>query len=363
MRKLLALAALALLASAPAFAQTISKSQTGDVGTVISCTDTSGATVKCVLPMATPVSVAGVEKGTASNPMVTSAASGTTGDINLKQVNGATVNVGAGAAGTGTQRVTTSTDSSNAAIGTNGSAAKTSSALMAVSDGTNQQQLIAPIALTDGVNGNNSVAVGNYVWNGTTWDRLRGSTSGIASAGVYNATPPTITDTLPSTLQLGSRGSLSTQVCGQNSATCAGADGSVSDGVSFTSALHVTGVGRLFNGTNYDRAYSTQGAISSAGVGIASVEEAGRSFSNITTNTTTTVKSGAGFLHTVCVNTKGATANTATIYNNTAGSGTKIGTLDTTASVGCQTYDAAFSTGLTIVTATGTAADLTVTYR
>lgn len=34
-----------------------------------------------------------------------------TQDTNLKQVNGATVNVGAGAAGTGTQRVTTSTDS------------------------------------------------------------------------------------------------------------------------------------------------------------------------------------------------------------------------------------------------------------
>lgn len=34
-----------------------------------------------------------------------------TQDTNLKQVNGATVNVGVGAAGTGTQRVTTSTDS------------------------------------------------------------------------------------------------------------------------------------------------------------------------------------------------------------------------------------------------------------
>lgn len=48
-----------------------------------------------------------------SNPLPVSATitpSGTQ-DTNLKQVNGATVNVGAGAAGTGTQRVTTSTDS------------------------------------------------------------------------------------------------------------------------------------------------------------------------------------------------------------------------------------------------------------
>ena len=39
-----------------------------------------------------------------------------TQDTNLKQVNGATVNVGVGAAGTGTQRVTTSTDSTIATI-------------------------------------------------------------------------------------------------------------------------------------------------------------------------------------------------------------------------------------------------------
>lgn len=43
-------------------------------------------------------------------PVTPSAPSGTQ-DTNLKQVNGATVNVGVGAASTGTQRVTTSTDS------------------------------------------------------------------------------------------------------------------------------------------------------------------------------------------------------------------------------------------------------------
>ena len=93
------------------------------------------------------------------------------------------------------------------------------------------------------------------------------------------------------------------------------------------------------------------------------VEEAGRSYSNITTNATTTVKSGAGFLHTLCINTKGASANTATVYDNTTATGTKIATLDTTGSVGCLTYDVAFATGLTIVTATGTAPDLTASYR
>lgn len=88
------------------------------------------------------------------------------------------------------------------------------------------------------------------------------------------------------------------------------------------------------------------------------------SFSNITTNTTTTVKSGAGILWRIVINTKGASANTATVYDNTAGSGTKIGTIDTvTGATGEIDYGGVnFATGLTIVTATGTAADITVVY-
>lgn len=85
--------------------------------------------------------------------------------------------------------------------------------------------------------------------------------------------------------------------------------------------------------------------------------------SHITTNTTTTAQTGAGVLHTICINTKGAAANVATVYDNTAGSGTVIAVIDTTAQVNCQYYDARLQTGLTIVTATGTPADLTATYR
>jgi hypothetical protein len=86
----------------------------------------------------------------------------------------------------------------------------------------------------------------------------------------------------------------------------------------------------------------------------------GYSFTNITTDTTTTVKSGAGFLHTICVNTLAATG-TATVYDNTAGSGTKIATIGTGTAI-CLIYDVAFATGLTIVTATA-AADITVSYK
>lgn len=84
---------------------------------------------------------------------------------------------------------------------------------------------------------------------------------------------------------------------------------------------------------------------------------------HISTNATTAVKSGAGFLHAVTINTKGASSNVLTLYDNTAASGTVIATIDTTSASVTLTYDSAFSTGLTAVTATGTAADITITYR
>lgn len=81
---------------------------------------------------------------------------------------------------------------------------------------------------------------------------------------------------------------------------------------------------------------------------------------NITTNTTTTIKSGPGVLGGVTINTKGTAANTATLFDSTTGSGTKIGTIDTTSAQGTLLYDILFVNGLTITTATGGAADLTV---
>jgi hypothetical protein len=85
-------------------------------------------------------------------------------------------------------------------------------------------------------------------------------------------------------------------------------------------------------------------------------------YQNITTDTTTVLKSVPGYLHTVCVNTPAA-GGTITIYDSTAASGTKIGTITSYASTPrCQTYDVAFWNGLTIVTATA-APDITVSFR
>ena len=85
----------------------------------------------------------------------------------------------------------------------------------------------------------------------------------------------------------------------------------------------------------------------------------------ITTNATTVVKSGAGSFCGVAWNAIGTT-EVLTIYDNTAGSGTKIGTQSgVTAGVfagfggGCV----AFATGLTIVSSGAGAGDWTVVYR
>lgn len=72
---------------------------------------------------------------------------------------------------------------------------------------------------------------------------------------------------------------------------------------------------------------------------------------NITTATTTTVKSGMGVLKRIVFN-KPVALSTVTIYNNTAGSGAKIGTITNTADVKPYFLDfgSYFDTGLTIVT-------------
>lgn len=83
---------------------------------------------------------------------------------------------------------------------------------------------------------------------------------------------------------------------------------------------------------------------------------------HISTNTTTTIRTGEGLLGMVTINTKGASANVATIYDNTAGSGTVLAVIDTTAGPQSLFYCVKYTVGLTVVTATGTAADLTVSY-
>lgn len=85
------------------------------------------------------------------------------------------------------------------------------------------------------------------------------------------------------------------------------------------------------------------------------------SFNNITTNATTVVKGSAGTFRGLTVNTAG-TGSTATIYDNTAGSGTKVGTVNTAVLGTSLQFDAACATGITIVTAGAGAADITAMF-
>lgn len=100
--------------------------------------------------------------------------------------------------------------------------------------------------------------------------------------------------------------------------------------------------------------------------------DVGATTTNITTNTTTVVKSGAGVLRSITINNPAdmtVTKLTMTIYNNTAASGTKIRTLVVPISATAQPIqfiglNEAFSIGLTVVTAGPTVpADVTINWE
>lgn len=89
-------------------------------------------------------------------------------------------------------------------------------------------------------------------------------------------------------------------------------------------------------------------------------------FTNVVSgaSTTTVIKASSGFLHTITVNTPVA-SGTLTIYNNTAASGTKIGTVTLPAVVGQPVtliYDANENIGITIVS-TIAGLDFTVSWK
>lgn len=88
----------------------------------------------------------------------------------------------------------------------------------------------------------------------------------------------------------------------------------------------------------------------------------GYSYNNITTQTTTVVKTGTGILKRIVFNGPTATG-VITLYDNTSADGTKIGTITTPATPQPQEldFDVAFTNGLTVVTATANQ-DLTICY-
>lgn len=79
----------------------------------------------------------------------------------------------------------------------------------------------------------------------------------------------------------------------------------------------------------------------------------------------TGVGSSYAILHSIVINTKGASANTLAVYNDvSAVAGNQIAAIDSTnAAIGAILLDVKCTLGITVVLATGTAADITVVWR
>ena len=109
------------------------------------------------------------------------------------------------------------------------------------------------------------------------------------------------------------------------------------------------------NGSYYSITAGLSGGMCTVDIGL--------SYSEITTGTTTLVKSGASTLHSVCINTPVISA-TVKIYNALTATGTPFTlTLPSTItgqSPFCMPYNVYFNTGITVVTSGAT--DVTVTF-
>lgn len=86
-------------------------------------------------------------------------------------------------------------------------------------------------------------------------------------------------------------------------------------------------------------------------------------YSHLNANGTTVLTSVGCKLHTVSINTKGAAANTLTLYDGTVAQNVIIAIIDTVnLATNVLVYDVDTRNGLTAVMATGTAADVTISF-
>lgn len=93
MRKFIAIAAAAALFTLPAFAAPVYvPGQGGAVGPNVACTNSDGATIRCIQPSVTLNDATGVAAGTAGNPLVTTPATGATSTVKIDQTTPGTTN-------------------------------------------------------------------------------------------------------------------------------------------------------------------------------------------------------------------------------------------------------------------------------
>lgn len=119
--------------------------------------------------------------------------------------------------------------------------------------------------------------------------------------------------------------------------------------------IPATGASFAVTGTFFQATQPVSGTVTS--------NTGGNSYTHITTAATTVIKSGAGVLHTVCVNALGTVASAVTVDDAVSATTPTIAVINSLLLSGCQTYDVAFSTGLTLVTTGTIAPDITVSWR
>lgn len=96
----------------------------------------------------------------------------------------------------------------------------------------------------------------------------------------------------------------------------------------------------------------------------AQIPSGGFTYTHLAANASTVVRSSGGILYAVTINTKGASSNVLTIYDNgTTCSGTVIAAVDTTSNIGTLTYNVATKNGICVTLGTGTSADVTVAWQ
>jgi len=84
-------------------------------------------------------------------------------------------------------------------------------------------------------------------------------------------------------------------------------------------------------------------------------------FTHIAAGTATTVvKAAPGKLHAIVINTSGASSNTIAVYDDASGTSNQIALIDGTTDEKTLFYDAECVEGISIVSAAGTGADMTV---
>lgn len=300
----------------------------------------------------------GTEIATSSNPLRVDPTGSTTQPIS------GTVSVNALPAGTnniGGVELIDSAGTNKASISAGGAVKVDGSASTQPVSGT----VTANVGTTNGLALDATLTGGTLKAQGNVASAATDSGNPVKVGGVYNSTLPTFTNGQRGDLQLNANGGL---ILGGGTVASGATDANNPikvGGVYHTTAPTFTdgqrGDLQLDNNGNVKDTLATLIAGEDLTANVMKVEQR-FSYASISTATTTTVKSGAGFLHTLSI--LGGTAGAITVYDNTAGSGTTICATFTPGSVSTPitlTLNVSFGTGLTIVT--GAATVITVSYR